>query len=566
MKLLVLVFAVTLYAQDDNTTTPSGRDQARSMVMTKFGIVSTSQTLASQAGAKVLEQGGNAIDAAIAANATLGVVEPAMNGMGGDLFAIIYEAKTGKLYGLNSSGWTPAALNLDVLKTRGITEASKLGVHRVTVPGAVAGWQALHDKFGTLGLEKVLLSAIYYAENGYPVTELIREEWTGATKRLASQPGFKETYMPNGRAPETGEIFKNPVLAESLKLVVAKGRDGFYKGATAQKLLTFLKEQGNVMAAADLAEFQPEWVDPISTTYHGWKVYEIPPNTQGIAALEMLNIMEKFPLTEYGHNGTKALHVMIEAKKLAYSDMLKYVGDPRSSKVPADWLKSKALGEDRAKIIDTSHANCDPIPAELTDRTLQGNDTIYMSAIDKDGNIVSLIQSNYSGFGTGMVAPGTGFALHNRGGLFTLKPNEPNTIGPRKRPLHTIIPAFMEKDQTRIGFGIMGGWNQAQAHAQFVANIVDYGMNIQGALEAARFTKGTFSGCDVQIESRVPAKVRDELTAMGHKITLRGAYSGSMGRGQAVERVATGVNFGGSDPRADGEAIPEGPPVFGVRK
>ena len=567
MKFLLLIFTLTAFAQDDNTTTPAGRDQARSMVMTKFGIVSTSQTLASQAGAKILEAGGNAIDAAIAANATLGVVEPAMNGMGGDLFAIVYEAKTGKLYGLNSSGWTPAALTLDVLKQRGITEAAKLGVHRVTVPGAVAGWQALHDKFGTMNFDKVLAPAIYYAENGYPVTELIGGDWAGSTRRLITQPGFKDTYMPGGKAPEVGEIFRNPALAESLKTVVAaKGRDGFYKGALAQKLISFLKEQGNVMTLADLAEFQPEWVEPISTTYRGWKVYEIPPNTQGIAALEMLNIMEKFPIAEYGHNTAKSLHVMIEAKKLAYSDMLKYVGDPRSSKVPADWLKSKGLGEDRAKLINAGQANCAPIPAELSDRTTQGNDTIYMSAIDKDGNIVSLIQSNYSGFGTGMVAPGTGFALHNRGGLFTLLPNEPNTIGPRKRPLHTIIPAFMEKDQTHIGFGIMGGWNQAQAHAQFVANVVDHGMNIQAALEAARFTKGTFSGCDVQIESRVSAKVRDELTAMGHKITLRGVYSGSMGRGQAVERIATGVNFAGSDPRADGEAVPEGPPVFGVKK
>jgi gamma-glutamyltranspeptidase/glutathione hydrolase len=417
-----------------------------------------------------------------------------------------------------------------------------------------------------MNFDKLLATAIYYAENGYPVTELIRDEWASSTKRLEKTPGFKETYMPGGRAPEAGEIFKNQPLAESLKLVAAKGRDGFYKGATSQKLLAFLKEQGNVMSADDLTEFQPEWVDPIYTTYRGWKVYELPPNTQGIAALEMLNIMEKFPMTEWGHNSTKALHLMIEAKKLAYSDMLKYVGDPRSSKVPTEWLKSKALADDRAKLIDASHANCDPLPAELADRTLQGNDTIYMSAIDKDGNIVSLIQSNYSAFGTGMVAPGTGFALHNRGGLFTVKPNEPNTIGPRKRPLHTIIPAFMEKDQTRIGFGIMGGWNQAQAHAQFVANVVDYKMNVQAALEAARFTKGTFPGCDVQIESRVTAKVRDELTAMGHKIQIRGPYSGSMGRGQAVERLSTGVNMAGSDPRADGEAIPEAPPVFGISR
>jgi gamma-glutamyltranspeptidase/glutathione hydrolase len=295
-------------------------------------------------------------------------------------------------------------------------------------------------------------------------------------------------------------------------------------------------------------------------------VYEIPPNTQGIAALEMLNILEKYPVAEYWHNSVKALHLMIEAKKLAYADMLRYIGDPRFGKQPVDQLTSKIFAAERAKLIDSAHANCDALPAELSDRTTNGNDTIYMSAIDNAGNIVSLIQSNYSSFGTGLVAPGTGFALHNRGGLFTLKPNEPNTLAPRKRPLHTIIPAFMEKDSTRIGFGIMGGWNQAQAHAQYVSNIVDFGMNIQMAMEAARFTKGSFGGCDVMMESRIPAAVRDELTAMGHKINLRGSFSESMGRGQAVERNGAGVNFGASDPRDDGEAVPQGPPLFGMRK
>ena len=560
---LLLAIGVFCFAQEENNNA-NGRDQARSVVMSKFGIVSTSQTLASQAGARVLEEGGNAIDAAIAANATLGVVEPAMNGMGGDLFAIIYEAKTGKVYGLNSSGWTPAALTLDMLTQRGITDMNKAGVHRITVPGAVAGWQAMHDKFGTMNFDKVLAAAIYYAENGYPVTEQIA--WGSSEKNLAKVPGFAETYMPGGHAPKPGEVFRNPALGASLRLVAAKGRDGFYRGATAEKILSFLKEQGNVMSAADLTEFQPEWVDPISTTYRGWKIYEIPPNTQGIAALEMLNIMERYPLSQYGHNSAKALHVMIEAKKLAYADMLRYVGDPRMSKIPVEQLKSKELAAERAKLIQPDRANCEALPAELTDRARTNNDTIYMSAIDKDGNIVSLIQSNYNGFGTGMVAPGTGFALHNRGGLFSLKPNEPNTLAPRKRPLHTIIPAFMEKDSTHIGFGIMGGFNQAQAHAQFVANVVDFGLNIQGAMEAARFTKGTFGGCDVQMESRIPDPIRAELSVLGHKIALKGAYSSSMGRGQAVERIETGVNFGASDPRADGEAVPQGPPLFGPHR
>jgi gamma-glutamyltranspeptidase/glutathione hydrolase len=567
---LASLVSISAFAQDD-ATPPAGREQARSMVMTKLGIVSTSQTLASQAGARILEEGGNAIDAAIAANAVLGVVEPAMNGMGGDLFAIVWNAKEKKLYGLNASGWTPAGLTMKLLGEQGYlpkpgVKEKPLGVHRVTVPGAVAGWQALREKFGTMNFDKLFGAAIYYAENGYPVTELISQEWAGAEKTKATVPGFAETFMPGGHTPKAGEIFKNPVLAASLKQVAKGGRDAYYKGEIAQKLVAFLKEQGNTMTLADLAEFQPEWVEPVSTTYRGWRVWELPPNSQGIAALEMLNIMEKVSMAEYGHNSTKALHLMVEAKKVAYMDLLKYTGDPRQTKVPVPTMLSKEFAAERLEAINPTKANCDPLPANLTERTRTGNDTIYLSAIDKDGNIVSLIQSNYSGFGTGLVAPGTGFALHNRGGLFTIKPGEPNTIGPRKRPLHTIIPAFMEKDSTKIGFGIMGGWNQSQAHTQFVANIVDYGMNIQAAMEAARFTKGSFGGCDVQMESRIPQKVRDELTAMGHKIRVVGPISGSMGRGQVVESDERGVHFAASDPRADGEAIPEGPPLFGVKR
>lgn len=566
---LAAAIAALAFAQEEapsRAQAPVGRDQARSMVITRFGIVAASQTLASQAGARVLEDGGNAIDAAIAANATLGVVEPAMNGMGGDLFAIIYEAKTHKLYALNASGWAPAGLTPEVLAKKGVTDMNRGGAQRVTVPGAVAGWQALHDRFGMMKFDRLLAPAIYYAENGYPVTEIISGEWISAAKgRAGEQPGFKETYMPGGHAPATGEMFRNPALAESLRLVAANGRDGFYKGPTAERLVNFLHEQGNMMTLSDLAEFQPEWVEPISTTYRGWRVWEIPPNTQGVAALEMLNIMERYPMADYGHNSVKALHLMIEAKKLAYADMLRYVGDPRSGKIPTDVLNSKEFAAERARLIVENQANCDALPADLSERARTGNDTIYMSAIDKDGNIVSLIQSNYSSFGTGMVAPGTGFALQNRGAQFTLKPGQPNTVGPHKRPLHTIIPAFMEKGDTRIGFGIMGGWNQAQAHAQFVANVVDYGMNIQMALEAARFTKGSFGGCDVQMESRIPEDVRGALTAMGHKIRVQGSFAEPMGRGQAVERDGAGVNYGASDPRDDGEAVPQGP-VFGVKR
>jgi gamma-glutamyltranspeptidase/glutathione hydrolase len=533
------------------------------MVETKFGIVATSQTLASAAGAHILEIGGNAIDAAIAANAVLGVVEPMSNGMGGDLFAIIYEAKTGKLYGLNASGWAPTGLTIEALERQKIAKMPQQGIYSVTVPGAVAGWEKLRTKFGTMPLDRVLAPAIYYAENGFPVTEIIGASWQGSVRKLSAQKGAKDTYLPDGHAPKVGEIFRNRDLAGSLRLVAAHGPDGFYKGATAQALIREAKEEGVEWTPADLADFQPEWVEPISTTYRGWTVTELPPNGQGIAALSMLNMMERFPLGEYGHDSTRALHVMMEAKKLAYSDMLRYVGDPHYSKIPVDALLSKDTAAARARLIDTQHATCSVTPTELAWLAqLPAADTIYMSAIDRDGNIVSLIQSNFSGFGSGVVAPGTGFALQNRGGLFSLERGHPNALAPHKRPLHTIIPAFMQKGDTRIGFGIMGGWNQSQAHAQFVANVVDYGMNIQAALEAARFTKSSFDGCDVSVETRVLPSVIKDLESMGHKISLVGPYSGSMGGGQAVMSVAGGVHFGASDPRKDGAAVPENPAFY----
>jgi gamma-glutamyltranspeptidase / glutathione hydrolase len=537
-----------------------GRWQARSMVETKFGIVATSQTLASAAGAHVLEMGGNAVDAAIAANAVLGVVEPMSDGIGGDLFAIIYEAKTGKLYGLNSSGWAPTGLTIEALARQNITEMPQKGIYSVTVPGAVAGWEQLRTKFGTMTLDRILAPAIYYAENGFPVTEIIGAAWQGSAKSLATNKGARATYLPDDRAPKVGDVFRNRDLAASLRLIAAHGRDGFYKGSNAQALIREAKEDGVEWTAADLADFQPEWVEPISTNYRGWTVTELPPNGQGLAALSMLNMMERFPLSEYGHNSAKALHVMIEAKKLAYSDLLRYVGDPRYTKVPVSKLLSKDTAAMRASLIDTQRAACTVTPTEVAWLAkLPGADTIYMSAIDRDGNMVSLIQSNYGGFGSGVVAPGTGYALQNRGGLFSLERGHPNALAPRHRPLHTIIPAFMQKGDTRIAFGIMGGWNQSQAHAQFVSNIVDFGMNVQGALEAARFTKGTFDGCDVSIETRVSPAVIKELQSMGHMIRPVGPYSGSMGGGQAVMSNASGVHFGGSDPRKDGAAVPENP-------
>jgi gamma-glutamyltranspeptidase/glutathione hydrolase len=345
-----------------------------------------------------------------------------------------------------------------------------------------------------------------------------------------------------------------------------KGRDGYYKGPTAEAILAISAETGGVFTSADLEEFEPEWVQPIETSYRGWKVYEIGPNTQGIAALMMLNLMERFPIGEYGYHSEDALHVMIEAKKLAYADMLHYVGDPRFSPVPVREMLDKTHAAARAKLIDMAKAQCAVTPSELRSVTdAEGSDTIYMSAIDKDGNIVSLIQSNYSGFGSGLVPKDTGFMLQNRGALFTMEPGRPNTLGPRKRPLHTIIPAFMEKDGVRIGFGIMGGWNQAQAHAQFVANVADFGMTIQEALEAGRFTKGSFDGCDLDMEALVPEAVRAELSKRGHVIEVAAPRSGTFGFGQAVMSNPEGVHFGASEPRHDGAAIPEAPPVFRER-
>ncbi|MGH9373462.1 MAG: gamma-glutamyltransferase [Vicinamibacterales bacterium] len=535
----------------------------RSIVATTFGIVAASQPLAARAGVQILERGGNAIDAAIAANATIGLMEPTGNGIGGDLFVIYYDAKTKTVHGLNSSGWAPTGLTPEFLASKGMTKMPQRGIYSVTVPGVVAGWDAMRAKFGTKPFSELLAPAIYYAENGFPLSETIAAGWARSVKMHSAHPNSRKTYLIDGtRAPKAAEVFRNPDLAGSLRLIAEHGRDGYYKGKTADAILQISREQGGTMTAADLAEFQPEWVHTIRTTYRGWTVHEIGPNTQGIAALMMLNLMEQYPLGEYGFHSTNALHVMIEAKKLAYADMLRYVGDPKFSRIAVEELLSKRRAIGRAKLIDAQKAACKVEPATIRGITdSQGSDTIYMSVIDKDGNIVSLIQSNYGGFGSGLVPPGAGFMLHNRGGLFTLEKGQPNTLEPRKRPLHTIIPAFMEKGEERIGFGIMGGWNQAQAHAQFVANIADYGMTIQQALEAGRFTKGSFEGCDVEVEALVPDAVRGQLKARGHEIEAVRPRTGTFGYGQAVMSVPGGVHLGASEPRHDGAAIPQAPPI-----
>jgi gamma-glutamyltranspeptidase/glutathione hydrolase len=497
------------------------------------------------------------VDAAVATNAVMGVVEPMMNGIGGDLFAIVYEAKTGKLYGLNASGWAPAKLSIEFLKAKGVTgKMPDRGIQSVTAPGAVDGWSQLLSRFGTKKFSEVLEPAIQYAREGFPVPEWDAAYWSEAGKLLIADPSAATTFLMDGRSPRVGEVFRNRDLARSLELIAAHGRDGFYQGDTAQRILATSSRLGGAMSAEDLAEFSSEWVEPISTTYRGWTVYEIPPNGQGIAALMMLNMMEAFPLGKYGHNSADALHTMIEAKKLAYADMYRYVADQKFSRVPVEGMLSKDYAARRAKLIDMAKANCDVSAGEPEFPTK--GDTTYLTVVDREGNMVSLIQSNFSEFGSGIVADGTGFVLQNRGGLFSLDPASPNALAGHKRPLHTIIPGFMTRGDERIAFGIMGGFNQAQAHAQFVANVVDFGMNIQAAMEAARFSKHTFAGCDVEMEGRIEPSVRKALGERGHEIAVRGSFSSDMGGGQAVRRdFSTRVNFGASDPRKDGAAIPQ---------
>ena len=533
------------------------RSHARSMVITRYGIVATSHVQASVAGAQILERGGSAVDAAIAANAVLGVTEPMMNGMGGDLFAIYWDAKTGKLYGLNASGWAPQGLTVEHLKAKGVSSMPHEGIDSVTVPGAVAGWNALHERFGRMTWKELFQPAIFYAENGYPVPEIIAAYWDDAAGLIGKDPEGRRLYLPNGKPPAVGQIFQNHDLAKALQMVAQNGPTAFYKGEIARAIVSTSQSLGGTMSADDLAEFSPEWVEPISTTYRGWTVYELPPNGQGMAALEMLNILETSPASPDGPLSVAELHKRIEAMKLAYADLGRYNADPRFAKVPVKGILSKEYARERAQLIDPGKANCDVPPG-----VPPTSDTTYLSVVDREGNIVSLIQSNYSAFGSGIAVRGMGFVLQNRGGLFSLDPASPNVLAPRKRPFHTIIPAFMEHGDQHIGFGIMGGANQPLAHAQFVSNVVDYGMNIQAALENARFTVSSKRGCNIVIESRVPPEVRQKLSAMGHQLDVQREYSTAMGRGQAVMHDSnTNVNYAASDARADGSAAPEPPPL-----
>jgi gamma-glutamyltranspeptidase/glutathione hydrolase len=551
--ILLLVFLLSMVIIESSA---QDRSYGRSVVMSDRGIVATSHYLASQAGAQVLAKGGTAMDAAIAANAVLGVTEPMNNGIGGDLFLIYWNAKTGKLYGLNSSGWAPRRLSVEFLAKQGITSMPDDGIHTVTVPGAVEGWSQAHRRFGHLPWKDLFAPAIYYADHGYAVPEIIHDSWADDEPKLQKTSEARRVFLPGGKAPELGAKFSNPDVAKALRLIAQQGRDAFYKGEIARAIVSTSSAFGGTMQLEDLAEFSAEWVEPVSIDYRGWKVYELPPNGQGMAALEMLNIMSTFQPDPGGPQGTVELHKKIEAMKLAYADLYRYNADPRFAKVPVHGLLSQAYAAQRAALINPSKANCNPGPGSPATRA-----TVYLAAVDKEGNLASLIQSNYAGIGSGVVVSGMGFALQNRGALFVLDPKHPNVLQPRKRPFHTIIPAFMEHGDLHIGFGIMGGPNQPLAHAQFVSNLVDYGMNIQGAVEAPRFTVADNTvSCDIPIESRVKPEVLQLLRDKGHNLIVHKEYTARMGRGQAVmHNSKSGMNSGASDPRADGVAEPEPP-------
>ena len=553
MKRVFFVFTMLLATVATTPAQVRGREYGRSMVISQQGIAATSHALASQVGAQILARGGTAVDAAIAANLTLGLVEPMMNGIGGDLFVIYWDAKTGKLYGLNSSGQAPMGLTPEFLASKGIKSMPQIGIQSVTVPGAVAGWWEIHKKYGKLPWKDLFQPAIAYAEQGFPVTETAQEAWQGSSQRFKENAEFARVLMPGGKAPQVGDLFRNPDMAKALRLIADQGPDAFYKGEVGAALLKTSQKLGGTMTAKDLTTFTPEWVTPISVDYRGWKVYELPPNGQGMAALEMLNIMETKPAAATGAFTTEEMHKRIEAMKLAYSDLRRYNGDPRTSDIPVAKLLSKDYARKRAALIEKDKANCAVTPGQAV-----SGDTVYLTVVDKEGNIASWIQSIYGEFGSGVMVEDMGFLLHNRGGGFTLEPKHPNVLAPGKRPFHTIIPAFMERGDLHVGFGIMGGANQPLAHAQFVSNMIDYNMNVQRALESPRFTKPSADGCEVSIESRIPSATLQQLSEKGHQIRIRRQYTQEMGRGQAILHDSkTGTNYAASDPRADGIAVPE---------
>jgi gamma-glutamyltranspeptidase/glutathione hydrolase len=557
----VVAFTAIILMQQFPGDRPAGNPHGtRSVVMARNGAIATSQPLATAAGLRVLQSGGNAIDAAVTAAAVLSVVEPTMNGPGGDLFAIVYDARTKKIHGLNASGRAPAAATLDEFRKRGLQQIPIRGELSVSVPGVVDGWNELLTKYGTRTLAQALEPAIKYARDGYGVSEIIAGQWKEVENLLARDPKTAAAYLPGGKAPAPGDVFRNPALAATLERIAREGRDAFYKGAIAKAIADDMERRHGLLALNDLAAHHADWVDPISTTYRGYQVLELPPNTQGVAALEMLNILEGFDLKSLGHNSAAYLHTLVEAKQIAFADRDAWIGDRSSTPQKAiERMLSKEYAATRRKEIDPAHTSAAGYkPLSLDGRStpdggdhpMAMGDTVYLTAADSDGNVISLIQSLYETFGSAIVAGDTGIVLQDRGSLFSLTPGHPNQLAPGKRPFHTLIPAMVMKDGAPwVSFGVMGGDMQAQGHAQVIANLIDFGMNIQDAGEAPRF-RHTHQG--VALESAFSAEARSGLTSRGHHlITSKGVWGGFQG---IMIDPKTHVLMAGSDPRKDGMA------------
>ena len=554
LPLLVLIFLTTSVCAYDRIT---GQPFAsRSEVIAQNGMAATSQPLATQVALDILKKGGSAVDAAIAANAMLGLVEPTGCGIGGDLFAIVWDAKEKKLAGLNASGRSPRQLTKDVFAKRGHNKIPKFGPLPVSVPGAVDGWFELHRKYGKLPMATLLTPAIEYAREGFPVSELIAYYWEKNVERIGHYPGFSDTFLVNGKAPKKGDVFKNPGLAVTYEKIATGGRDAFYKGDIARTIDVYMKEQGGFLSYQDLASHQSEWIAPVSANYRGYDVWELPPNGQGIAALQILNILEQYDIEGMGFNSSEYVHTFVEAKKLAFEDRAKFYADPDFNEIPVNWLISKAYAQQRQKLINAEKA------ATRVDAGIYEVDTIYLTVADKDGNMVSLIQSNYRGMGSGMTPPGLGFILQNRGEMFTLEEGHFNEYRPGKRPFHTIIPAFVTRNgEPVMSFGVMGGGTQPQMHAQIIVNILDFGMNLQEAGDAPRILHSGSSsptgelmldGGYVSLESGFDEAVQRELMEKGH--TLRRVV-GAFGGYQAIAWDAQKeVYLGASESRKDGQA------------
>ena len=530
----------------------------RSEVIAEKGMVATSHPLATQVGIDILKNGGNAIDAAIASNAAIGLMEPTGNGIGGDLFAIIWIEKDKKLYGLNASGRSPKNLTLDYFKKNNFSEIPAYGALPVSVPGCVDGWFEMHDKFGSASMHEILSPAIEYADNGFPITELVSYYMQKASRNFDKYPNFKETYYINGSTPKKGQIFQNKNLANTLRVIAKKGRKGFYEGEIAKIMSDFIIEQGGFLSYDDLKNHNSEWIDPVSTNYRGFDIWELPPNGQGIAALQILNLLEGYDIKSMGFGSAEYIHHFTEAKKIAFADRAKYYADMDFNKIPVDYLISKEYSELRRTEINSNKAALKVSAGEI-----ENGDTIYLTTSDKDGNMVSLIQSNYRGMGSGMVPPGLGFMLQDRGELFTLEDGHFNVYEPEKRPFHTIIPAFITKEnKPYVSFGLMGGAMQPQGHAQIVINLIDFGMNLQEAGDAPRIrhlsnqqpTGGNMlDGGELSLESGFDYKEIRQLIELGHKVIFD---LGSFGGYQAIMYDdKTGVYFGASESRKDGSAM-----------